>query len=152
MILRSGVLLNRLGLGARRALSTAAVPDFSRTWTPQSKRCGALGMKCGMTHAWTAWGQFAPLTVVELQDVQVVQQKTQERHGYTALKLGSGWEKRKRLSRADAGHFEQQGLPLKQFMREFRVSEDALLPVGSTITARHFAPGASRVQALARVF
>ena len=139
MILRSA--FSRLALGARRSLSTSILPEVSREWTPQSRRCGALGMKGGMTHDWSQWGQFMPLTVVELQDVQVVQQKLLERDGYTSLKLGAGWQKRKRLTRADAGQYTKSGLPLKQYMREFRVSEDALLPAGSTSTARHFAPG-----------
>ena len=73
--------------------------------------------------------------------MQVVQQKRPEREGFYALKLGGGWQKRKRLSKALAGQFEKVGLPLKRYMREFEVTEDAMLPVGTSITARHFAPG-----------
>ena len=134
--------------GQRRALCTAAESSLaalkggmSRDWSANSKRCGALGMKCGMTHAWSSYGEWLPLTVVELQDVQVVQRKEAEKHGFFALKVGSGWQKRKRVNAAFAGQFYSNGLPLKRYMREFRVTEDAMLPVGTSITARHFAAG-----------
>jgi len=115
----------------------------SRVWRKSSLRCGALGMKCGMTQAWQPDGKVVPLTIIEVQDVQVVQAKrvpTSEGEGLN-LQLGSGWQKRKRLNRPDAGQFESRGLPLKRYLREFRVSEDAQLPVGTTICARHFVPG-----------
>jgi len=98
-------------------------------------------MKCGMTHTWTSWGKWIPLSIIEIQDVQVVQQKFEYKEGFFALKLGAGWQKRKRLNRAQAGMFEKFNLPLKRYMREFRVTEDAMLPVGTSITARHFVPG-----------
>ena len=131
---------------AAAALSTAPLP-FSddamitptREWTRRSRRCGAVGMKCGMTMGWTAEGERLPLTVVELQDLQVTQVKYSE--GQHALQLGGGWQKRKRLSATLAKHFEARGLPLKAYLREFKVTEDALLPVGTSITARHFVPG-----------
>ena len=85
-----------------------------------------------MTQAWQPDGKVVPLTIIEVQDVQVVQAKrvpTSEGEGLN-LQLGSGWQKRKRLNRPDAGQFESRGLPLKRYLREFRVSEDAQLPVG----------------------
>ena len=117
--------------------------QISRDWTPRSKRCGALGMKCGMTQAWNRWGQLIPLTVIEIQDCQVIQVKTPEREGFAALQLGAGWQKRKRLNKSAVRHFESRALPLKRYLREFKVTEDALLPVGTSITAAHFVPGQS---------
>ncbi|KAL1515571.1 hypothetical protein AB1Y20_002191 [Prymnesium parvum] len=98
-------------------------------------------MKCGMTQAWTVWGEQIPLTVVELQDLQVVQVKTENVEGFNALQLGGGWQKRKRLSRAMLGHFSQRSISYKRYLREFMVTKDALLPVGTSITVRHFVPG-----------
>ena len=130
----------------RRPYATPAAPQFlpvdvTREWTPQSRRVGALGMKCGMTMEWTPWGERLPLTVIELQDVQVVQVKLEETDGFNALQLGAGWQKRKRINESMARHYESRMLPLKRRLREFRVTPDALLPVGTSITARHFVPG-----------
>jgi len=136
--------LFRRGLCTPAAAAAASgLEPISRVWAKNSRRCGAVGMKCGMTHAWLPNGERLPLTVVEVQDVQVVQAKrvdTSEGPGLN-LQLGGGWQKRKRLSKADAGQFEARGLPLKRFMREFRITEDAILPMGTSIGARHFVPG-----------
>ena len=142
-------MLRRLGgLGTRRLSSMVGASPFSdslltvcREPARNSARCGALGMKCGMTQAWEADGQIIPLTVVELQDLQVTAVRTTERDGVTALQLGGGWQKRKRVSAALAGQFESHGLPLKRYLRDFRVTEDALLPIGTSITVRHFVVG-----------
>ena len=95
-------------------------------------------MKCGMTHAWSAAGVRVPITVVEIQDLQVV--KAEMRNG-GALQVAGGWQKRKRLRKDEAHQYETKGLPLKRYVREFDVTPDALLPVGTTISARHFVPG-----------
>ena len=135
-------------LGTRRLSSLVGASPFSdplltvcREPTRSSARCGALGMKCGMTQAWEADGQVVPITVIELQDLQVTAVRTPQRDGITALQLGGGWQKRKRVSAALAGQFEIHGLPLKRYVRDFRVTEDALLPIGTSITARHFVVG-----------
>jgi large subunit ribosomal protein L3 len=146
---RAPLLRRALCTNAEPALAALSAQDslaglreaIPREWVPGSLRCGALGMKCGMTQAWTPHGVRVPLTVIELEDVQVVQRKTVEKEGFNALKLASGWQKSKRLSAAEAGHFLVAGVSPKRFMREFRVSEDALLPVGTSITVRHFVPG-----------
>lgn len=115
--------------------------EISREWGPASRRCGALAMKCGMTQEWNPHGVHLPLTVVELEDVQVLQRKTLDENGFFSLKLGSGWQKSKRLNRARQGEFTAAAVPPKRFMREFRVTEDALLPVGTSINVRHFVAG-----------
>lgn len=104
-------------------------------------RVGAIGMKCGMTQGWDTAGKVVPLTVVELQDVQVVQVRDATRSGFWAMQLGAGWQKRKRLSNDEARRYEAHGLPLKRYLREFRVTGDAMLPLGTSISVRHFAPG-----------
>merc|ERR1719424_737984 len=94
-----------------------------------------------MSQAWTAAGKKVPLTCIELQDLQVVKRREEWRDGINALQLGGGWQKRKRMSTSEANAFESVGLAYKRYLREFRVTEDALLPVGTTINARHFVPG-----------
>jgi hypothetical protein len=126
------------------AVATAGLEPLSRRWGRGSQRCGALAMKCGMTHAWLPSGLQLPLTMVEVQDLQVVKAHRvpiTEGEGLN-LQLGGGWQKAKRINRAQVGQFESRGLPLKRYMREFRVSEDAVLPIGTSITARHFVAGA----------
>jgi large subunit ribosomal protein L3 len=91
--------------------------------------------------AWSAVGERVPVTIVELQDLQVCKVRTRMSDGLCALQLGGGWQKRKRMSLAEARQYETRGLAYKQYVREFPVTEDALLPVGTTITARHFVPG-----------
>lgn len=73
--------------------------------------------------------------------MQVVQVKTEEKEGYTALQLGCGAKREKRLPCSLKGHFAAAGVPLKRKMVEFRVSQDALLPVGFEIRASHFVAG-----------
>jgi len=98
-------------------------------------------MKCGMTHTWSKWGQHIPLTIVEIQDCQVTHVRTGDKDGITAMELGAGWQKRKRLNVSQIRHFESKSLPLKRYLRQFKVTEDALLPVGTSITASHYVPG-----------
>ena len=82
-----------------------------------------------------------PLTVIELQDLQVSKVRVPMRDGVCALQLAGGWQKRKRMTLTEARSFEAKGLAYKKYLREFPVTEDALLPVGTTITAAHFSPG-----------
>ena len=91
--------------------------------------------------AWSATGQRLPITIIELQDLQVVKRRTEMLDGFNALQLGGGWQKRKRMTFQEATFFEKRGLAYKRYLREFPVSEDALLPIGTSINARHFVPG-----------
>jgi len=130
-----------------RLLSTAAATaaqdsgSLAREWGPTSKRVGLIGRKCGMLSAWDKWGRMRPVTVVEVQDNVVVQAKTADKEGYYGLQVGAGWQKEKRLSYAARRHFLARGLDLKRDLAEFRVSPDALLPIGTRLLARHFVPG-----------
>ena len=73
--------------------------------------------------------------------LQVVQVKTESKEGYTALQLGSGAKRPKQLHGTQRGHFEAAGVPPKRRLAEFRVSPDALLPVGHELRASHFVAG-----------
>ncbi|EIE20141.1 translation protein, partial [Coccomyxa subellipsoidea C-169] len=115
------------------------------------RRCGVLAVKAGMTQEWDQWGARVPLTVLWVDDcqasfafnalLQVVQIKTPAREGYLALQVGCGSKRPKQVNRGQLGHFEWAGVPIKRRLTEFRVTEDALLPVGTMLTAAHFTPG-----------
>lgn len=106
-----------------------------------ARRSGLLAIKCGMTSEWDSEGVRHPLTVLKVDDCQVTQVKTKEKDNYVALQVGIGSKKPKRVLRAQKGHFESAGVEPKQHLGEFRVSEDAILPVGADIFAAHFVPG-----------
>lgn len=98
-------------------------------------------MKVGMVPIWDAWGAKHPTTVLQLDETQVIQVKTKETDGYTAIQLGVGEAKLKRVKVPQAGHYRKASVKPKRKLQEFRVTEDALLPVGTVIQATHFVPG-----------
>ena len=104
-------------------------------------RSGVIAQKVGMTRIFTDAGEHIPVTVLRLEHCQVVGQRTSEKNGYTALQLGAGRPKVKRLSRAARGHFAVANVEPKRKLAEFRVSPDNLIEVGAEITADHFVEG-----------
>src|SRR6516164_7588997 len=104
-------------------------------------RTGLLARKLGMTRVFTAEGNHVPVTVLKIDNCQVVAVRTQETDGYTALQLGVGATKIKNVSKPLRGHFAKAKVEPKAHLAEFRISEDALLPVSAEITAEHFVPG-----------
>ena len=104
-------------------------------------RSGVIAQKVGMTRIFTDAGEHVPVTVLRLDQCQVVAHRTVEKNGYTALQLGVGKAKVKNVSAAERGRFAVAKVEPKKKLAEFRVTEDALIPVGSEITADHFIPG-----------
>src|SRR5258708_37481475 len=104
-------------------------------------RSGVIAQKVGMTRLFTDAGEHVPVTVLRLAQCQVVAHRSKEKDGYVALQLGSGTRKVKNVSKAERGNFAIAKVEPKRKVAEFRVSEDALIPVGAEITADHFVPG-----------
>jgi large subunit ribosomal protein L3 len=104
-------------------------------------RSGVVAQKVGMTRVFTEGGEHVPVTVLRLAQCQVVAHRTKDKNGYVALQIGSGARRTNNMSKADRGYFGKQNVEPKRKLAEFRVSEDALIPVGAEITADHFIPG-----------
>jgi large subunit ribosomal protein L3 len=104
-------------------------------------RSGLIAQKLGMTRIYTEEGVVVPVTVLKVDNCQVVAQKTADKDGYTALQLGAGVPKIKRLTKAERGHFAVAKVEPKRKLKEFRVSPDNVIPVGAEITVEHFVPG-----------
>ncbi len=104
-------------------------------------RSGVIAQKLGMTRVFTEAGQHVSVTVLQLSTCQVVAHRTSEKNGYVALQLGAGVKKPKNTSKAERGHFAAAKVEPKRKVVEFRVSADALIPVGAEITADHFTAG-----------
>jgi len=104
-------------------------------------RSGVIAQKVGMTRLFTETGEHVPVTVLRLGQCQVVAHRTKDKNGYVALQLGSGARKVKNIPKAERGHFAVSKVEPKRKVAEFRVSDDALIPVGAEITADHFVVG-----------
>ena len=104
-------------------------------------RTGVITQKVGMTRLFLEDGRHVPVTVLKLDGCQVLSTRTEEKDGYSAVQLGSGFAKAKRLSKADRGNFAKAEVEPKRKVVEFRVDESALIPVGAEITADHFIIG-----------
>jgi len=104
-------------------------------------RTGVIAKKVGMTRLFQDDGRHVPVTVLALDNVQVVGRRETERDGYTAVQLGAGTAKAKNLSKPQRGHFGKAEVEPKARVAEFRVAEDALLDVGAELTADHFVAG-----------
>ncbi|KMQ91316.1 50s ribosomal protein l3 [Lasius niger] len=104
-------------------------------------RTGLIAKKLGMSRIFKEDGVSVPVTLLQLDNVEVVDVRTIERDGYAALQLGYGEAKAKHVSKPNRGHFASQKVQLKKKLVEFRVAEDAVLEVGTQLTAAHFVPG-----------
>src|SRR6201988_2280141 len=100
-------------------------------------RAGGIAQKVGMTRVFRESGVHVPVTVLRLANCQVVAHRTKDKNGYIALQLGSGIRKVKNVTKAERGNFALAKVEPKRKVAEFRVSEDALIPVGAEITAAH---------------
>ena len=104
-------------------------------------RTGLIAKKLGMTRIFKDDGTHVPVTVLHLDEVQVVDTRTEERDGYTAVQLGWGRAKVKNVSNPNKGHYARVKVEPKKKLVEFRVDADALLESGQTLSAAHFLVG-----------
>jgi large subunit ribosomal protein L3 len=104
-------------------------------------RTGVIAKKLGMTRLFLEDGRQVPVTVLQMDGLQVVAQRTADRDGYTAVQLGAGTAKVKRTTAAMRGHFAKASVAPKRKIAEFRVAEENLINVGEEITADHYFAG-----------
>ena len=104
-------------------------------------RTGVITQKVGMTRLFLENGQHVPVTVLKLDGCQVVSTRTEEKDGYVAVQLGSGFAKPKRLTKADRGQFAKAEVEPKRKLAEFRIDAESQLEVGDIIKADHFLVG-----------
>lgn len=104
-------------------------------------RSGVIVKKVGMTRVFMEDGRHVPVTVLKLDNCQVVSQLTDDKNGYTAVQLGTGLAKVKNVANAQRGQFSRANVEPKLEMVEFRVSPDNMLDIGVEITADHFVAG-----------
>ena len=105
------------------------------------KRTGLITQKIGMTRIFNERGEHVPVTVLKLDNVQVTGVRTKEKNGYSAVQLGYGTAKVKNVSKAERGQYAAAKVEPKKKLVEFRVEDDALIEVGTTLKADHFKPG-----------
>lgn len=104
-------------------------------------RSGVIAKKLGMTRLFLEDGKQVPVTVLQLENLQVVSQRTADKDGYTAVQLGAGNAKAKNTTEPMRGHFAKANVAPKRKMAEFRVSPENLIEVGAEITADHYLAG-----------
>jgi len=104
-------------------------------------RTGVIAKKLGMTRLFQDDGRHVPVTVLQLDGLQVVSRRESDTDGYTAVQLGAGSAKAKNLSKPERGHFGKASVEPKAILAEFRVTEENLLDVGAELSADHFVAG-----------
>lgn len=104
-------------------------------------RTGVIAKKLGMTRLFQDDGRHVPVTVLALENLQVVAVREADRDGYVAVQLGAGVAKVKNVAKPQRGHFGKAEVEPKAKLAEFRVAEDAVLEVGATISADHYVSG-----------
>ncbi|MBT9447472.1 MAG: 50S ribosomal protein L3 [Hyphomonadaceae bacterium] len=104
-------------------------------------RTGVIAKKMGMMRVFAEDGAHVPVTVLQLEKLTVVGNRTQEKDGYVSVVLGAGSPKVKRMTKAERGQFAKVNVEPKSKVVEFRVDADGLVPVGAEITADHYLPG-----------
>lgn len=100
-----------------------------------------LGKKIGMTQVFTQDGQLIPVSVIQAGPCQVVQKKTEEVDGYTAVQVGYEDKKERRANKPEKGHFQKANVPVKKYLKEFKLDNAAELNVGDELTVEQFADG-----------
>src|SRR5690606_1309674 len=106
-----------------------------------SMRTGLVARKLGMTRLFTEDGAHVPVTVLKVDNCQVVAQRTQEKDGYTAIQLGVDAAKPKNVTKALRGHYAKASVEPKRKLAEFRVPAEGLVDVGAELSVEHFIVG-----------
>jgi large subunit ribosomal protein L3 len=104
-------------------------------------RSGVIAKKLGMTRLFMEDGRQVPVTVLQLDALQVVAQRTADHDGYTAVQLGAGTAKVKRVTAPMRGHYAKANVAPKRKLAEFRVTPENMIDVGAEISADHYLPG-----------
>jgi large subunit ribosomal protein L3 len=105
------------------------------------KRTGILARKLGMTRSFAQDGSHIPVTILRIESCQVVSVRTRDRDGYSAVQVGAGTAKVKNVTKPVRGHYAKAKVEPKRKLVEFRVTDEAVLPVGSELAASHFVTG-----------
>ncbi len=100
-----------------------------------------IGRKLGMTQLFTADGKVIPVTVIEAGPCPVVQVKTLERDGYSAVKLGFSETDEKSINKPQAGLFKKAGVACQKVLKEFKLDGADAMTVGSVVTCDVFSAG-----------
>lgn len=104
-------------------------------------RTGLIAQKEGMTRVFDDQGRHVPVTVLRVDNCQVVAVRSKEKEGYVAVQLGAGVAKVKNVSKAMRGHYAKNKVEPKKKLVEFRVTEENLIDVGAELGANHFVVG-----------
>src|SRR5579862_762627 len=104
-------------------------------------RTGLIAQKLGMSRVFNAEGNHVPVTVLKVDNCQVVAVRTEEKDKYNAVQLGVGTRKTKNVTKPQRGHFAKAKVEPKRKVVEFRVDKNALLEVGAELSVEHFIPG-----------
>eukprot|EP00892_Ulva_mutabilis_P010249 jgi/Ulvmu1/7597/UM038_0020.1 len=138
---KSSPLLRQLDVDMPASVNDLIPPLEPRVPQMNSLRTGLVGIKVGMVSEWDEYGVLTPFTVLWFDENQVTQVKAFPRDCTTALQIGCGSKKAKRLHPSRQAFYLKYNLPFKAKLVEFPVSQDALLPVGTRLNAAHFLPG-----------
>ncbi|KAG9016608.1 54S ribosomal protein L9, mitochondrial [Tulasnella sp. 427] len=125
--------------------ASASSASGSAAWTPQSKRTGLIARKRGMTSIFDPNGAKVPVTVLQIEDCQVTANietpRPAPKSSYYAVQLAASNKREKNVTKQMLGHFAKAGVAPKRIVKEFPVTQDALVPVGTELSAMHFVPG-----------
>ena len=104
-------------------------------------RTGLIAKKLGMSRLFNEDGSTIPVTLLHVDNVRVVAQRSAEKDGYEAVQLGIGIAKPKNVSKANKGHFAKAAVEAPRKVVEFRVAGDAVLEPGAVLSPAHFVAG-----------
>ncbi|EJD02400.1 mitochondrial 50S ribosomal protein L3 [Fomitiporia mediterranea MF3/22] len=129
---------------ATEAQTTSSTSSPPSKWTPHSVRTGLIARKRGMTALWDQHGARCPVTVLQLENCQVtanIKTVRNDKSEYHAVQVGASDRPERTTDNAMRGHFRKANVPMKYIVKEFPVTPDAHVPVGTALSAFHFVPG-----------